>query len=195
MIRAAAAVGTFAGSAAATFAVFIGLAIGVIAIFGGNNSEGTGTMEATVQKDTKAEPKKEEAVKPLSAADKAIEEARKILEAAWSAEKDPVEKAKLLAAANAMLAAVKPPMKAKLDGKWTEKVTIRPYGGPGRLLDPHKDLSAYPVKLAGSDGFAVKGAQLWKAGTELEQADGTIWMVLSSHDAGDEIRFVVRKKP
>ena len=77
-------------------------------------------------------------------------------------------------------------------GKFTEIVTVRSWDAAGkRFLDAHERQPAYPVKLAGQDGFALKAIFLFPPGSEIVQADGTTWTVVRSHLGDRETRCIV----
>lgn len=83
---------------------------------------------------------------------------------------------------------------ATLTEKWTEFVTVRPWSQSGnRYLDPHANQPAYPVKLAGQDGWALKAIFLFEPGSLIVQGDGTTWQVASAHAGDSETRCVVQK--
>lgn len=80
--------------------------------------------------------------------------------------------------------AADPPVKPA--DKYTEKVTVRPYGGPGRFLNPHPNIAAYVKKVGTEDAFMLRTIDVFKPGSEIEQADGTIWTVTKRSMLADE---------
>lgn len=89
-----------------------------------------------------------------------------------------------------------PERPAPVPSKWTEKVSIRPWDAPGnKFLNPHTAQDAYPCKVAGLDGFALKTIFLFPSWSEIEQADGTVWVVVKSYLGDAETRIAVKPRP
>lgn len=88
------------------------------------------------------------------------------------------------------------PKKVPLESPFTEYVTVRPWDKQGKKFNnPHKGLPAYLAEVPkGTPGIVLQHGNDLNPGSEIEQADGTIWIIIKAHRGDGEWRIEATKK-